>query len=220
MFASRPPSLPLRCPKQGGEARGAAVRLGQTVYLPTGLISSPSLGISRTDLFCWGRSFHPDREQGLQGPEEGACESRLLRGSSAQGLDRGRVPAGRGGGASDTHILGSRSCPRSRGWGVASACGSRSLRDLCGLTDSLFRWRGLTEEAPVPLSLSLQKPSLRRLSEGKVQGETQLSPFLERAQAGSAGVRSQERRKRGLRRGVPGVAGTSAPLGKGGPWAR
>lgn len=40
---------------------------------------------------------------------------------------------------------------------------------------------------PVPLSLSLQKPSLRRLSEGKLQGESQLCPFLETAQAGSAG---------------------------------
>lgn len=40
---------------------------------------------------------------------------------------------------------------------------------------------------PVPLSLSLQKPSLSRLSDGKMQGETQLCPFLEIAQAGSAG---------------------------------
>lgn len=72
------------------------MRLGQTGYLPTGLISSPSLGISRTDLLCWGHSFHPDREQGLQGPEEGACESRLPRGSSAQGLDRGEGPGGTG----------------------------------------------------------------------------------------------------------------------------
>ena len=148
--------------------------------------------------------------------------SRVCRVAPPLGVwTEGRVLAGRGGGASDTHILGSRSCPRSRGASEPLRAGrAPPLRDLCGLTDSLLRWRGLTEETPVPLSLSLQKPSLRRPSEGKVPGETQLSPFLEMAQAGSAGARSQERRKRGLRRGVPGVAGTSAPLGKGGPWAR
>lgn len=74
----------------------AGCEAGEGWYLPTGLISRLSLGISRPDLALLGPVFPPRLKQGLQRPEEGACESRSPRGSSGQGLDRGEGPGGTG----------------------------------------------------------------------------------------------------------------------------
>ena len=56
----------------------------------------------------------------------------------AKSTERGE--AGAGCGASDTHILGSRTCPRARAASEPLRAGRVPLlRDLCGLGDRLFR---------------------------------------------------------------------------------
>lgn len=64
-FACLPPPLPSPLvPKAGRGGERGGCEAGEGWYLPTGLISRPSLGISRPDLALLGPVFPPRLEAG------------------------------------------------------------------------------------------------------------------------------------------------------------